>query len=438
MFLFLVLAAQEAPDRAREHIARVRGLEFRREVPIGVHGKEELRRFLAAEFERQFPRSKAARYQRAWAHFGLIPGDLDLYDSLLMLFGESVAGFYHPQTREVRLIRPEESVELPEGADFAVDMNDVTLVHELTHAAQDQQFDLRTLPIEEETDDDLAAASRALIEGDAFACGWNFVYRSTFDRMVRLIADRYKKGRLPGRAGSLPEFLRRTAVFPESYGCDFVLDARQAAGGDWKAVSRLYEDLPASTEQILHPETYWKNRDRPTVVTLPDLGSAWSPAMINVHGEFTIRILVGETAAAGWDGDRYHVFERAGIVSSVWFSRWDGEEDAREFQRAWAARSRLRHPDARERVSSPDRLLLAKDSDRVVLVERRGVDVVAIDGEAGLLPLTEKIWKETKTHERGKVERFRIGRWTCPGHPFVERTVDTTCPECGARLREKK
>ena len=44
----------------------------------------------------------------------------------------------------------------------------------------------------------------------------------------------------------------------------------------------------------------------------------------------------GKPAAAGWDGDRYAVFEgpknRLGLV---WLSTWDSEDDAREFAKGY-------------------------------------------------------------------------------------------------------
>ncbi|MBI3371439.1 MAG: PQQ-dependent sugar dehydrogenase [Betaproteobacteria bacterium] len=46
-------------------------------------------------------RDKAAKYQRCYALFGLIPDDLDLYQSYLDLYGSSIAGFYHPKTKEL-------------------------------------------------------------------------------------------------------------------------------------------------------------------------------------------------------------------------------------------------------------------------------------------------------------------------------------------------
>ncbi|MBI2901691.1 MAG: hypothetical protein HYY17_16020 [Planctomycetes bacterium] len=432
----LVLLVQDPAERAREfqaHITKVRGLEFRREVPIGVYGREELRRFVMAEFEKQFPRARARKVEKAYAHFGLIPADLRLYDALIELYAESVAGFYHQTTREIRLIRPEES-SVPDGADFSVDLSDVTLVHELTHAAQDQTYDFRTLPLEEEDDDDLVAAVKALTEGDAFACGWNFVYRRTFDRVIRIIVDRQKSARLPGKAGELPEFLRLAAVFPESYGCEFVLAALKANGGDWKALSRIYDDLPASTEQILHPEKYLERRDPPVALILPDLGESWRPIAANVHGEFAVRVMVGEKAAAGWRGDRYHLFERHGVVSSVWFSRWDSVQDAREFFDAYGRRLRERHGSGKVTAATEDRVVLSEGEAGAASLERRGTDVLALDGEAALLALAEAVWRGVRARERAKVARYRLGRWVCPKHADVERTVDATCPRCGEQL----
>ena len=52
--------------------------------------------------------------------------------------------------------------------------------------------------------------------------------------------------------------------------------------------------------------------------------------MLRKHG--------GKTAAAGWDGDRYAVFEGPkNALGLVWFSTWDSEDDAREFAHGYVA-----------------------------------------------------------------------------------------------------
>ncbi|HSU82096.1 MAG TPA: hypothetical protein VLR69_06720, partial [Thermoanaerobaculia bacterium] len=39
-------------------------------------------------------------------------------------------------------------------------------------------------------------------------------------------------------------------------------------------------------------------------------------------------------AAAGWGGDRFAVYEKAGARLVVWITEWDGEADAGEFRAA--------------------------------------------------------------------------------------------------------
>ena len=52
--------------------------------------------------------------------------------------------------------------------------------------------------------------------------------------------------------------------------------------------------------------------------------------MLRKHG--------GKTAAAGWDGDRYAVFEGSKkSLGLVWLSTWDTEDDAREFAHGYVA-----------------------------------------------------------------------------------------------------
>src|SRR4029450_4261161 len=99
---------KEKTTRHKEDVTRLRGLEFKNEVTVGAYSKKELLDFLKAEFEKDLPREKADRYQRGYAKFGLIPADLDIYEAYLELFGSSIAGFYHPKTKELRLIKPGE------------------------------------------------------------------------------------------------------------------------------------------------------------------------------------------------------------------------------------------------------------------------------------------------------------------------------------------
>ena len=246
-------------------VTRIRGLDFKREVTVGIYSKEELLEFLKIEFQRELPKDKAALYQRAYAKFGLIPWNLDIYEAYLDLFSSSVAGFYHPKTKELRLIRAGDGNPAEEQAlkALGMDMERITMVHELAHAAQDQHFELSTLPLEDETNDDLILAVKSVIEGDASAVGWKYQFKDQFNIAIGTINASYKTGMLPGKAGQLPAFLRQTLTFPYGYGTEFVVKYVKGIKGELKDVSKLFQDLPLSSEQILHPERYYDKRDNP-------------------------------------------------------------------------------------------------------------------------------------------------------------------------------
>ena len=112
-------------------------------------------------------------------------------------------------------------------------------------------------------------------------------------------------------------------------------------------MDRAYEDLPQSTEQILHPEKYLSS-EAPKPVSLPDLasqlGGSWEERDAGVLGELLTGIYLGtfleddqaETAAEGWGGDRYSLFkdDRSRRLMVIRFS-WDTAEDTDEFFEAY-------------------------------------------------------------------------------------------------------
>jgi len=251
---------KEKTIKHKEDVVRLRGLEFKNEVTVGAYSKKELLDFLKAEFEKDLPREKADKYQRGYAKFGLIPADLDIYEAYLELFGSSIAGFYHPKTKELRLIKAGEGKDSGEEEALkamGIDMERITLVHELTHAAQDQNFELSTLPIEDETNDDLVMAIKSVIEGDASAVGWKYQFKDQFDMVIGSINTTYKSGMLPGAAGKLPAYLRQGLTFPYGWGTDFIVKYLKGTKGEFKDINKLFKDLPLSSEQILHPERYY-------------------------------------------------------------------------------------------------------------------------------------------------------------------------------------
>ena len=454
-------AMKERTEKHKKDVLRLRGLEFSKPVSVGIYSKKELVEFLKTEFEKELPKEKAERYQRGYARFGFIPKDMDLHEAYMELFGSSIAGFYHPKTKELRLIKPgeeEEDADAKLAKAMGLDMEAITIVHELTHAAQDQNFELSTLPLEDETNDDLIMALKAVIEGDASAVGWKYQFPGKqFDLIIGGINKTYQSGMLPGKAGKLPAYLRLNLTFPYGHGTDFVVQYLKGTKGELKDASKLFRDWPLSSEQILHPKKYYgEERDNPTLVTVADgpklLGGGWKETFNNVHGEFCVRLLLqqfkGEKlddamvvqASEGWDGDRYLIVEREGKAGAdgkktietayVWVSTWDSEDDAKEFAEACLLALEKKY-DAK-RSEGADRVVLAT-KEGAVLVERKGSDVLVLDGfPQETLGKADALWKAVSKKELQGFERLK--KFVCD-KDGVKEAFSGKCPKCGVELR---
>ncbi|RME74455.1 MAG: hypothetical protein D6776_05230, partial [Planctomycetota bacterium] len=139
----------------------------------------------------------------------------------------------------------------------------------------------------------------------------------------------------------------------------------------WNGVDAAHRHLPASTEQILHPERYLAaRRDDPIAVSPPPadaLGRGWRPLGCDTLGEWGMRQTLARfvarrdaaRAAAGWGGDRYRVYrrERDGALAMVLESVWDDEDEAREAQRRWRE---VREPGYRWEVRRAGRALTVR------------------------------------------------------------------------------
>ena len=202
------------------------------------------------------------------------------------------------------------------------------------------------------SDDDRSMALSALIEGEATLAmigaehgrlGWHRGHQAA-RREPRLdlqpdVAVHALHGRRQDPA-AVPPIISESMLFPYMKGVVFC--AKLTNDGGWKAIDDAYRNLPQSTEQILHPEKFRTNPDRPMTIDLGPLkpGEGWKELGRNVLGEMQLAVLLrkhgGKPAAAGWDGDRYAVFEgpkdRLGLV---WLTTWDSEDDAREFTSAY-------------------------------------------------------------------------------------------------------
>jgi hypothetical protein len=255
---------------------------------------------------------------------------MDLRETLLDLYESQVAAFYDPATGAMTVIGNQDEL----GVD-----DRLFISHEYDHALQDQYWDLDAVTDVSPTQGDRALARLALIEGDATSVMFDWAMQNLGPDDLAALTDAVSTMDQDLLA-SMPAILRRQLEMPYLDGLTFVSALRQAGG--WEAVNAAWEELPASTEQILHPERY--PDDRPARIELPDvpaaLGDGWSARYTQTLGELGTRILLADgrsesdvaSAADGWGGDRLVMVEGPdGAWAIVWQTAWDSGDDAQQF-----------------------------------------------------------------------------------------------------------
>ncbi len=196
----------------------------------------------------------------------------------------------------------------------------VTVVHELTHAAQDQRFDLTKLDAHAGTSG--AGALLALVEGDAVRIEQE--YLATLSQREQ---DEYNTALDTAIAESeaavpadVPAVLGIIDLAPYSVGPAFV-EAIAIQNGE-KAVDDAFRKPPTSDEQVLNPSSYL-DEDVPQHVRAPKLGPGEKrTGKPDTFGALSMYLMLAgriDPAVAlptirSWHGDKYVQFTRGGTA----------------------------------------------------------------------------------------------------------------------------
>ncbi|MFC4551388.1 MULTISPECIES: Hvo_1808 family surface protein [Halorussus] len=341
-------------SRTMARVEAVRCIEFNRSVPVSVVSRQQ--------FANRQARQNASPGLRAFdnAKFEALFLVNESADSIAVQNrnrGSNVLGFYSPRADRI--------VVIAENAK-SLRIDELTLAHELMHAWQDQQYNLTGDPFGAKLRDQVNARN-GLIEGDASYT--ERLYERQCKQGTWDCLQRPSDQRAQTNLANMGIYLLKYQ--PYSDGPAFVRLVQNVGG--WDAVNALYENPPASTEQVIHPERY--EADPPTNVTLADqtggdwsrvrapnrpgygsLGEAGLMAMFiypYYHSGGQSRVIPpsqwfnrnesGEIKTfdpldyksqytTGWDGDRLHVYRNgSGELGYVWKLAWDSPQDARQF-----------------------------------------------------------------------------------------------------------
>ena len=382
-------------DEVLRETSEIRGLAVLRPVKSGAQSRADIERMLLRRLDEDQRAERARAGELSAKKFGLLPEDFQLRPFLVALLTEQILGYYDPKTQYFYL------------ADWIeVDGQRPVMAHELTHALQDQHFDLRRFEKWPDGDADAELAAHALVEGDASLAMMLYVMRD-FKRAAGMLRSASASSPQLERA---PRAVRESLAFPYDKGLEWATQVYRRGG--WAAVSAAYKELPQSTEQILHVDKYLA-REAPLKVELtdlsPSLGAGWRRIDTDVSGEWGYYLVLDQflkddkrsrRAAAGWAGDRYALYEhaRTGQTVLAHVSAWDTEQDAGEFFDAYVERTGRRYLPANAAAALTEQTPTVRREWRtaggLVTVERQGARVIVFEGlpaKADAAALAKKI-----------------------------------------------
>ncbi len=394
-----------ATTEVLKETSEIRELAILRPVKSGAQSRSEIELMLIKNLNDQMTTAEMHATELSLRKFGLAPDNFEYRSNIIKLLTEQVAGYYDPKAQEFYLA---DWLEL-EG-------QKPVMAHELTHALQDQHFNLRRFEKWPHGDSDAELAAHALVEGDATLA--MLLYMAKNPLVALAFSRSLTTGVSTEQFNRMPRAMRESLIFPYMQGSEWATQLYKRGG--WTMVSNAFTRLPLSSEQILHPEKYF-NYERPIKIVLPDVtnllnagskqqtanskqqsavstqqspGTAgvppapvsrassrrpvpgrrlptanrplltadWRRIDSDVNGEWTYYLILDQflnalaeskRAAAGWAGDRYALYEGAnGQLFLAQLAAWDTENDAREFFDAYVKRTELRYPSAKRSNSA--------------------------------------------------------------------------------------
>ncbi len=341
--------------RAMARVEFIRQKEFKRPVSVETLKREQYSELVRSQTG--YTPSQRAWENQVWEAMFVTGEQADAGRQQTKLFQQRVAGFYLPGKDEIFVI-----------SDGKLVVDNATLVHELTHALQDQHVGLASSQFGGTTMDG-RRGSDGLTEGEAAYVEARYVQRCG-DEWDCVETPGATQPKTPYGGGRLPDFnlgMQVSIIQPYSDGPAYV--ASKVESGGWQAIQEAYRNPPKSSEQVIDPN---EQNDAPTPLRLGGQArNGWElygkkgqngSQTVGETGIYTMFWYQGRTAnnsviewrqfenpesgqfdifnytsvpSDGWANDRIWPYHKGDKRGYVWRTAWDTNEDATEFERAY-------------------------------------------------------------------------------------------------------
>lgn len=318
-------------------VEEIRGRKFTKDVRNIAIDRADLARHLERQMKMStpYPLEDWGRVLRALQLVDV--KNTDIVPKLLALYESQVLAFYDPHSHTYYSIN--QMPKLPESAKL-VDpkmLEETVMVHELTHALQDQHYSLGPKEKTLMRDTDASLAYHAVLEGEAVLVMMAHMMKKMGVDIDEVLQDDAMLNLVTSSAtaeqfmdASAPKYFGEMLKFPYLEGVKFVIAAYKRGG--WKEIDKVHASPPRTTREILHPEEYFARTFKPGAFS--DAKPNADTLAVEHLGEFHWRFLVGADNARGWMNDRV-VVSRGGQVHAE--TTWESPERATAFADAYGA-----------------------------------------------------------------------------------------------------
>jgi hypothetical protein len=304
-----------------DEVAKLRGLDFKHPVPVTFLSDAAFDKKVSVDDK--LSKQDKADLEHSEGEFraiGLMASGVDLLDAVNSFQTSGVLAFYSPKTKRVTV----------KGEDIDISTR-VTLAHELTHALQDQYFDLTKLD-QGAARTHSSSALKAMVEGDAVR-----VQRLYEKKLSAADQAAYEQAQSEESAAASDEIHDKgvpdsiSTFFQAPYALGPIMLAlveSQKKGG----IDGLFRSPPTTDASFLSPGTLLDGAKTVKVATPKLAKGEKAVGKPDVFGSFALYLML---AARGDAGDALAIADSWGGDSTITLTR-DGTTCVRA---AFAARS---------------------------------------------------------------------------------------------------
>jgi hypothetical protein len=426
-------------------VERKRGLLFRHPVAVRFLAPAAFEKSIAADKKElsKDDRKEIDQFTAQMRAVGLLSGNVDLFDAVSEFNSGGTLAYYSFADQRITI----------RGQQLTPTVR-ATLVHELTHALQDQHFAIgeKKKQLSKESDKGPSTSEStlldAVVEGDAERVAT--LYGQSLGKKQRRALDRSRRAETTTamkRIRQVPKYIVTIMTAPYTLG-ETLVQAVAADGGN-KAVDKLFRTVPRHETALLDPFRVMGGRQtNATKTAMPTLAEGEKKFDSGEFGVLTWYLMLAErlplkdalAAADGWGGDAYVAFERKG--TSCARMAYDGRtpQDTTRMFRAlqrWSTAGTSRTA----RVSFDGATLIFESCDPGTTAKggnnasEKAVTLVLARSQIGLTVLKAGVPKKRARCVAGKfVQAFTLPQLTDPkfgvGDPAVQARIVRLASSC--------